>query len=133
MNRSCANLSFSPAPFPHFDDSVANNLWRVPMKILDGSYIIFLNQNIKRIFTSENLPDYIKLASAFIKAASIATPKKDSELYELDLFLPEDKDNEICKETGWRASESWFIVILSNQQINELAGYSNEASVSHKI
>ena len=126
MNRSCANLSFSPAPFPHFDDSLANNFWRVPMRILDGNYIIFLNQNIKRIFTSENLPDYIKLALAFIKASSVNNPIADSELYELDLFIPEDMNNELSKETGWRASESWFILILSNQQINELAGYSNE-------
>ena len=126
MNRSCASPSFSPAPFPHFDESLANDYWRVPMKILDGSYIVFLNQNIKRIFTSENLPDFIKLALAFIKASSITSPKADSELYELNMFLPEDMENELYKESGWRASDSWFIVILSNSQINELTGYSNE-------
>ena len=126
MNRSCSSPSFSPAPFPHFDESLANDYWRVPMKILDGSYIVFLNQNIKRIFTSENLPDFIKLALAFIKASSIISPKADSELCELNMFLPEDMENELYKESGWRASDSWFIVILSNSQINELTGYSNE-------
>jgi len=35
-------------------------------------------------------------------------------------------ENELYKESGWRASDSWFIVILSNSQINELTGYSNE-------
>jgi hypothetical protein len=98
----------------------------VPLRVQDDSYIFFLNENIKRIFTSENLPDFIKLSLAFIKASSITSPKADSKLYELDMFLPEDKDNELYKESGWRASDSWFIVILSNYQINELAGYSNE-------
>ena len=126
MNRSCASPSFSPAPFPHFDESLASNYWRVPLRLLDDSYIVFLNQNIKRIFTSENLPDFIKLALAFIKASSITSPKADSELYELNMFLPEDMENELYKESGWRASDSWFIVILSNSQINELAGYSSE-------
>ena len=126
MNRSCASPSFSPAPFPHFDESLASDYWRVPLRLLDDSYIVFLNQNIKRIFTSENLPDFIKLALAFIKASSITSPKADSELYELNMFLPEDMENELYKESGWRASDSWFIVILSNSQINELAGYSNE-------
>ena len=126
MNRSCASPSFSPAPFPHFDESLASNYWRVPLRLLDDSYIVFLNQNIKRIFTSENLPDFIKLALAFIKASSITSPKADSELYELNMFLPEDMENELYKESGWRASDSWFIVILSNSQINELTGYSNE-------
>ena len=126
MNRSCASPSFSPAPFPHFDESLASDYWRVPLRLLDDSYIVFLNQNIKRIFTSENLPDFIKLALAFIKASSITSPKADSELYELNMFLPEDMENELYKESGWRASDSWFIVILSNSQINELTGYSNE-------
>lgn len=126
MNRSCASPSFSPAPFPHFDESLASNYWRVPLRLLDDSYIVFLNQNIKRIFTSENLPDFIKLALAFIKASSITSPKADSEVYELNMFLPEDMKNELYKESGWRASDSWFIVILSNSQINELAGYSSE-------
>ena len=126
MNRSCASPSFSPAPFPHFDESLASDYWRVPLRLLDNSYIVFLNQNIKRIFTSENLPDFIKLALAFIKASSITSPKADSELYELNMFLPEDMENELYKESGWRASDSWFIVILSNSQINELTGYSNE-------
>ena len=127
MNTSCESSSFSPAPFPHFDESLASDYWRVPLRVLDDSYIVFLNENIKRIFTSENLPDFIKLALAFIKASSLTNPKADSEVYELDMFLPEDKDNELYKESGWRASDSWFIVILSNYQINELAGYSNEA------
>lgn len=126
MNRSCSSPSFSPVPFPHFDESLASDYWRVPLRLLDDSYIVFLNQNIKRIFTSENLPDFIKLALAFIKASSITSPKADSELYELNMFLPEDMENELYKESGWRASDSWFIVILSNSQINELAGYSNE-------
>jgi hypothetical protein len=126
MNTSCASSSFSPAPFPHFDESLASDYWRVPLRILDDSYIVFLNENIKRIFKSDNLPDFIKLALAFIKASSITSPKADSEVYELDMFLPEDKDDDLCKESGWRASESWFIVILSKDQIKELAGYSNE-------
>ena len=88
MNRSCASPSFSPSPFPHFDESLASDYWRVPLRLLDDSYIVFLNQNIKRIFTSENLPDFIKLALAFIKASSITSPKADSEVYELDMFLP---------------------------------------------
>ena len=126
MNRSCASPSFSPAPFPHFDESLASDYWRVPLRLLDNSYIVFLNENIKRIFTSENLPDFIKLALAFIKASSITSPKADSELYELNMFLPEDMENELYTESGWRASDSWIIVILSNSQINELTGYSNE-------
>jgi hypothetical protein len=126
MNISCESSSFSPAPFPHFDESFASDYWRVPLRVQDDSYVIFLNQNIKRIFTSENLPDFIKLALAFIKASSIISPKANSELCELNMFLPEDMDNELYKEYGWRASDSWFIVILSNYQINELAGYSNE-------
>jgi hypothetical protein len=125
MNKTLDDLSFSPSPFPHYDESLSD-YWRVPLKILDDNYIIFLSQNIKRIFNAENLPDYIKLALAFIKASSISIPKSDSDLYELDIFLPEDKDDELCKESGWRASESWFIVILSNDQVKELAGYSNE-------
>ncbi len=126
MNKTSDSLSFSPSPFPHYDESLSDYYFRVPLKILDDSYIIFLSQNIKRIFNAENLPDYIKLALAFIKASSISNPKSDSDLYELDMFLPEDKNDELCKESGWRASESWFIVVLSNDQIKELAGYSNE-------
>jgi hypothetical protein len=126
MNKTLDDLSFSPAPFPHYDDSFSAHYWRVPLKISDDRYIVFLSQNIKRIFNSENLPNYIKLALAFINASSISNPKSDSDLYELDIFLPEDKDDDLCKETGWRASESWFIVILKNDQIKELAGYSNE-------
>ncbi len=126
MYKTLDDLSFSPSPFPHYDESLSGYYWRVPLKISDDSYIVFLSQNIKRIFNAENLPDYIKLALAFIKASSISNPKSDSDLYELDMFLPEDMDDELCKESGWRASESWFIVVLSNDQIKELAGYSNE-------
>ncbi len=126
MNKTLDDLSFSPAPFPHYDDSLSDHYWRVPLKISDDSYIVFLSQNLKRIFNSRNLPDYIKLALTFIKASSTSDPSADSELFELDMFLPEDKDDDLCKECGWRASESWFIVILSKDQIKELAGFSNE-------
>lgn len=126
MNKTLDNLFFSPVPFPHYDDSLSKDYWRVPLKISDENYIVFLGQNLKRIFNSKNLPDHLKLALAFIKASSISNNKADSNLYELDLLVPDDMNNELYKETGWRASESWFIVILSNNQINELAGYYDE-------
>lgn len=127
MNKTLDDVSISLTPFPHYEDSLSKDYWRVPLKISDENYIVFLGQNLKRIFNSKNLPDHLKLAVAFIKASSISNNKADSNLYELDLFIPDHMNNELYKETGWRASESWFIVILSNNQINELAGYYDEA------
>ena len=68
----------------NFDDEVANRflnrltpmgsqhderLFRVPMRRIDGDYILFVADFSRRIFTDDTLPDFIKHKVAMILAS----------------------------------------------------------------
>ena len=91
--------------------------YRVPIKVQDDDYVVFIGDNRKRYYTDESLPDFIKQRIGMIKASPKGDVKTDRELHKLDLFKSRSKGFEFI---GWQASDTMFVVVLSEQELIEI-------------
>lgn len=111
---------------------IKKNVWRVPIKVVEDEFKVWVSANYFRIFNKQTLPDVIKSRLAIIRArdcqlsayggvdfeiaASVASP-----LYGL-IYLAEDIDG--MEDTGWRVNEDYYTVILPNEDMVSLRGES---------
>lgn len=107
----------SLAPMPYHKEVL--NSWRVAIRHVHGEYIINLGDNYIRNFSYGNLPDFLKVKLAYANNDEPLT--SDEYLSYPDAFIYTGK-NIALKHIGWRASESYYIVILTKQEMNSLKG-----------
>lgn len=100
------------------------NYHRVPMRRLGDSrsYLVSVGEENKvmsfRILNDKNMPDFVKRKLTMIIASS-EEPIADSELDKYELYkIPSPEHSEI----GWRASESIFVLVLSDDEFHKLRG-----------
>lgn len=91
--------------------------YRVPIKVQDDDYVVFIGDNQKRYYTDESLPDFIKQRIGMIKASPKGDVKTDRELHKLDLFKSRSKGFEFI---GWQASDTMFVIVLSEEELIEI-------------
>jgi hypothetical protein len=93
--------------------------YRVPVRIESEKHTVYVGDNHLRIFDADTLPAFLKHKLAMIiVTGSAQLLERDDLLTRLKLYQTRgDMPN-----TGWQASPSMFIVILSNDELESLKG-----------
>jgi len=98
------------------------NLHRVPMSKIgkERAYLMHVKEGVNRIWTDETMPDFIKTKLTMILASQVKEPIPDDELNRIELYI--NHDNPELGEVGWRASESMFIIVMTDEELRSLWG-----------
>jgi hypothetical protein len=94
-------------------------MYRVPVHIEKELHTVFVGDNHKRMFDADSLPDFLKHKLAMIIARNERPLTSDDLLSELTLFMTRRGDFEYI---GWRASPSYYIVVMSGDELSSLTG-----------
>jgi len=94
-------------------------MYRVPVHIEKELHTVFVGDNHKRMFDANSLPDFLKHKLAMIIARNERPLTSDDLLTELTLFMTRRGDFEYI---GWRASPSYYIVVMTYAELKSLTG-----------
>ena len=99
------------------------HLIRVPIKRVrerDGYiYTVYVGDNHQRTFSNDSLPDVLKIKFAMI-LVNDWTHVSDDNLIKMELYS--NKQTPELSEVGWRASESYFCLVLDRLYLISLQG-----------
>jgi hypothetical protein len=95
-------------------------MFRVPLHRVDNSYRIFVADKFTRVYDEDTLPDEVKTKMAMILASDYQAVSNDVDLSMLSIY--QTPDNEAMREIGWRASETYFVVILTAETLMHMRG-----------
>lgn len=96
-----------------------DRLYRVPVHIKDGQHTVYVGDNLKRMFDADSLPDFMKHKLAMITVSGHGELLSDKELTRLHLFATKIGELECI---GWRVSESFYVVIMTDDELESLRG-----------
>lgn len=110
-------------PMPH---SVLQDHYRVPVyKRLfpDISYTIYVGKNMTRMYAEETLPPFVQTKITIANATCDNVFDDDSIVTPLHLFaLPWGNHNDEKFNTAWRASTSFYIIVMTKVELFGLRG-----------
>lgn len=95
------------------------NLYRVPLRREGDTYTMWVADKFTRVFDEDTLPDEVKSKIAMILARG-SFILKDHEVSELALMTTTSDDD--FRDIGWRASDSWFCIVLPYKSLMGLRG-----------
>lgn len=102
-------------------------IFRVPMFHKEGIYAINIGNGERRVYNAVNAPPFIYLKTAMIKAQRVKRLKKDCDLkIEIDsneIYSPTPEFRDMLYD-GWRASESWYVLVLNEEEIYHMRKYT---------
>jgi len=96
------------------------NLTRVPVMREGDTYHVFVGDNHIRHYKEDTLPDCIKSRLTMI-LASPHQINSDRTIAKMQIYNA-DVPNPDFDEIGWRASDSYFCIILPHQDLLSLKG-----------
>jgi hypothetical protein len=96
-------------------------MYRVPVRIEQEKHTIYVGDNHTRMFDTDTLPAFIKhkLAMIIVSATPESSIRTDAQLTNLELYNPRVGDLELI---GWRASQSMYVVVMSEEELDSLRG-----------
>jgi hypothetical protein len=95
------------------------NLIRVPLRKIGDKYDVFVSDDLVRHYDERTLPDVLKSKMAMILASPQPNLIPETRLQKLDVYsvsMPE------LALVGWRASDTWFCLVLDRLTLNSLKG-----------
>ncbi len=95
------------------------DLIRVPVRKVDNQYIVYVADGFHRIYTDDTLPDVLRSKFAMILANGGAFVP-DSKVLRLSLYT--NTHTPELDEVGWRASETYFCLVLDRLTLESLKG-----------
>jgi len=95
-------------------------LYRVPVRVGGENHTIYVGDNHTRMFDADTLPAFIKHKLAIIIVSGSQVYMKDEFLSKLDLYATPKTGN--LQTIGWRASETMYIVVMSEEELTSLKG-----------
>jgi hypothetical protein len=97
-------------------------LYRVPVRIEGDKHTIYVGDNHTRMFDADTLPAFIKhkLAMIIVSATPESLVSPNVLLTNLELFTTPKTGN--LQTIGWRASETMYIVVMSEEELTSLIG-----------
>lgn len=101
------------------------SLYRVPLHREEGIYTVYVGDNFTRTYTDETLPDPIKMRLAMI-LASEQYIIRDLELLKSELFVNHGPVE--FHDIGWQASDSYFCIVLSLSDLEDMKGDTRSKS-----
>jgi len=112
------NEHFAPVTHPwNFE------LVRVPMRRIDDHFIVYVADGYHRRYDKDTLPDEIKTKLTMILTIPHKRVEPDHELSKLELY--QNQQSEELDEIGWRASESYYCVVLTRPTLMAMRGESD--------
>lgn len=94
-------------------------LIRVPMRKVGDQYIVYVADGFHRIYTDDTLPNVLKSKLAMILAnGEIFLP--DSKILRLTLYTNTHAPE--LDEVGWRASDTYFCLVVDRATLESLKG-----------
>ena len=97
-------------------------LMRVPLRRTIDHYVVYVGVGFSRRYDEHTLPDELKTKMAMI-LASDAEYFVDEKLHRLQLYVNQNSPE--LDEIGWRASESYFCLVLTRPTLLAMVGESN--------
>ena len=95
------------------------NLVRLPMRRIDDHFIVYVADGYHRRYDKDTLPDELKTKLAMILATDhIVIP--DHKLQRLDLYS--NTQSIELQDIGWRASESYYCMVLTRPTLALMRG-----------
>jgi len=99
------------------------DLVRVPVRKIEDHYIVYVADGYHRRYDEETLPDELKTKMAMILASPHDKATSDLKLDKLRLY--QNHQSEELDEIGWRASESYFCLVLTRPTLALMKGEKN--------
>jgi hypothetical protein len=100
------------------------SLYRVPLRRLGDDHTVYLGNGKTRIYTAESLPDCIKFKLTMVLASpSVGLHdefKREFGVHSLMINNSAAHMNDI----GWRASDTYFVVVIESKDLDSLIGES---------
>lgn len=110
-------------PMPH---AVLKDYYRVPIykRLFPAvSYTIFVGKNMTRMYAEGTLPPFVQAKITIANATSDNVPNDDTISTPLQLFsLAWDNSTDEKFNTAWRASTSFYIVVMTKVELFGLRG-----------
>ena len=98
------------------------SLYRVPLRRIGDDHTVYLGNGKCRLYTTETLPDFIKCKLTMI----LASPNillHDETKREFGVHsLMQNNSAAHMNDIGWRASDTYFVVVLDIKDLDSLIG-----------
>jgi len=98
------------------------DLVRVPVRRIEDHYVVYVADGYARRYDEDTLPDELKTKMAMILATE-HTVIPDHKLQRLDLYS--NTQSIELDEIGWRASESYYCMVLTRPTLALMKGENN--------
>jgi hypothetical protein len=95
-------------------------LVRLPVRRVDGQYVVYVADGFHRIYTDDTLPDVLKSKFAMVLANGGSAFVPDSKILRLTLYT--NTDSPELDEVGWRASDTYFCLVVDRETLESLKG-----------
>ena len=114
-------------PLPHFN---MTEYIRVPILKRGDEYIVYLANSYRKIYTLLTLPLYISSKITIANCLTSTNLPSNNSLDRTSLFMcPTDGGD---KDTCWKASENWYIVIIHMKDFIDLQGQRVDSRKKNK-
>lgn len=98
------------------------SLYRVPLMRVGGDHTVFLGNGRIRIYTAETLPDCIKHKLTMILASpDVALHDEYNSTFGVHKLMVNNSAPHM-NDIGWRASDSFFVVVIESEDLDSLIG-----------
>ena len=97
------------------------NLVRVPVRKVDGSYIVYVSDGFNRVYDDRSLPKKLRSRFAMILAnggGDLFEP--EFKLQKLTVYINNQSPD--LDEVGWRVSETYFCLVLDKNTLESMKG-----------
>jgi hypothetical protein len=99
-------------------------LYRVPLRRIGDDHTVYLGNGKCRIYTTETLPDCIKCKLTMILASpDVALHDEGSRSFGVHSLMVNNSAHHM-NDIGWRASDTFFVVVISSEDVDSLIGES---------
>ncbi len=95
------------------------DLIRLPVRRVEGRYLIHVADRMSRMYDDETLPDALKVKFAMILAAPQPPLLDETRLNNIQIYV---NHNPELSEIGWRVSETYFCLVVDRETLNSLKG-----------
>ena len=97
-------------------------LYRVPLRRIGDDHTVYLGNGKCRIYTTETLPDCIKCKLTMILASpDTALHEEAGREFGVHLLMQNNSAAHM-HDIGWRASDTFFVVVISSKDLDSLIG-----------
>ena len=96
------------------------DLIRLPVRKVNDEYIVYVADGFHRIYNDDTLPDVLKSKFAMILANGGGAYVQDSKILRLTLYTNTDAPE--LDEVGWRASDTYFCLVVDRLTLESLKG-----------